>query len=192
MRRELFGANVRRPADERDRLLRGTARRHACELERIREPLAPVRERALDDSFDATEVGRQSGAAEGDERRVDVRPRAGTPLKKQDGIPFAPTPAARGRTRRRTPWSRAWRRSDRRPRAAPSPSRARSRADGRGSRRSSGVATLYGRLATSFVAPGAASARSSFRASPNRSSTFGRPANRSVSCGPRDVSSSTA
>src|SRR6476659_2286150 len=32
-------------------------------------------ERAFDHSFDATEVVRQTGAAEGDERRVDVRPR---------------------------------------------------------------------------------------------------------------------
>src|SRR5439155_18119435 len=55
-----------------------------------------------------------------------------------------------------------------------------------------GVATLYGRLATSFFAPGAASARSSFTASPKRNSTFGRPASRSTSCGPRDVSTSTA
>ena len=97
------------------------ARGNSGELERVREPLAPMGERALDHSFDATEVGRQTGAAEGDERRVDVRPRPEHRPVTRDGsrVRSAAELDQHG-DGAVAPWSRARRRSGRRPRAAPS------------------------------------------------------------------------
>jgi hypothetical protein len=75
--RELLGTDVRRTADRRERLGRGGAIGEPGELERVRKRLSPVRERRLDDLLEPRPRLRQRPApAEGDERRVDVRPRA--------------------------------------------------------------------------------------------------------------------
>ncbi len=73
VRRERLGARLRGPADRGERLRRLLARGEPGERQRVRERLAPVREGGGHDFFHAPEVWRQLLAAEGDERRVDVR-----------------------------------------------------------------------------------------------------------------------
>ena len=117
-------------AERGDRLL---ARGDAGERERVGERLAAVGERRLDDALDLRR-GCRAGARERDERRLDVRLRAGTPRARPGGGRCAPSRAGRAPRRRRRPSSAAARRSGRRPRAAPSRTRARAAA-ARGSRR---------------------------------------------------------
>ena len=75
---------------------------------------------------------------------------AGTPSATPGGTPCAAHAAARAPTPRRTPSSRAPRRTGRRPRAAPSRTRTRATVHADSVSATSGVATLYGRFATSF------------------------------------------
>ena len=143
------------------------------ERERVRQRLAPVRERRLDDRLDPVEALRQRDAAESDERRVDVRRRP------EDGAGdrMEARPAGgeldRAPKRRRTPSSRARRRSGLRPPAAPSRTRARGRAARPGSRRRSASRRCTGGSRRASSACGSRAARSSASASPQCSSTFG-------------------
>ena len=147
----------------RHRLLPG---RHTRKLERVRERLAAVRKRTLDDPPERCEVGRERCPAKGDERRVDVGRRSEDRAGERDGIPFGWSRAGSGRRRHRRPWSTGRRRSGRQPLAAPSRTSAPRSEARRDSRRRWGVATLYGRFATSFVGAGPKLDRSSRSASP--------------------------
>ena len=173
---ERLGTHGRVEPELGERRHRVLAGRHARELEGVGERLASMGECALDDLPEAREVGRERRAPERDERRVDVgrRPKDGA----RDGMESR---SRRGeldqdrdgavRLRRRER-----RRSGLRPRAAPS--RTRARCVGRPSRLSAtiGVATLYGRFATSFVGARLEAARD--RAAAHRPSGASRSARR--------------
>ena len=137
------------------------------------ERLAAVRERRLDDALHARESGGQAGAAERDERRLDVRPRPEHRRARPDG-----SRALRGELDEHRDGAVRLRRGLREEAVgdlalhhhAPGLDRA-----GSPSRLSttSGVAMLYGRLATSFVGAGVERRRDrAASASPKRSSTF--------------------
>src|SRR5438270_5121866 len=74
-RLELLGAARARAAESRHRRRGPLPIGHACELERVRKRLPPVRERRLDDLLHAREVIWERGSPEGDERGIDVRRR---------------------------------------------------------------------------------------------------------------------
>src|SRR5919198_319636 len=74
-RRELFGAHVRIAPDVGQGCFRLRAAGEARKLDRIGEPLPPVREGSRDDPLHAREILGVSLAAKGDERRVHVRAR---------------------------------------------------------------------------------------------------------------------
>ena len=111
------------------------ARREPGECERVRQRLAPVRERGRDDLLHAAVVRRQLRPPEGDERRVDVR------LRPEDGAGDRVEPGSLGgeldehrdgAVRLR---SRLLRKTSQRPPAAPSRTTAGRSAARRGSRR---------------------------------------------------------
>ena len=148
----------------------------AGELERVGERLAPVRERGLGDAPGALELGAPGlRPAEGDERRVDVgrRPEARSRHRMEaralDGqLEDAPTPP-------RSPSCPA---SEEAVGDLPLHHHA-PELDGRQAPRAlsttTGVATLYGRLATSFAGGGSKPVCRSASASPKTSSTFSQP-----------------
>src|ERR687887_632977 len=74
-RPELFGAHVRIAPDVGQGCFRLRAAGEARKLDRIGEPLPPVREGSRDDPLHAREILGVSLAAKGDERRVHVRAR---------------------------------------------------------------------------------------------------------------------
>ena len=168
---------------------RGASPASSSELASVLRRCANAR---LDDRLDPSEVGRQAGPAERDERRVDVGPRPEDGAR--DGVEAR---ARRGeldqhgdrpvRLRRRLGEE-----AGPRPRAAPSRTTARSRAGRRGSRRRSASRRCRGGSRRASSRAGASVARSSLSASPKWSSTFGRPPRRSASCGSSERSSSTA
>ena len=141
-------------------------RREPGEIEGVRQRLPAVRERGLDDPLDVRIRLRQSGAPKRDESGVDIRLRAEDGPR--DGMEAGPLGGELDEHRDGAVGlrARARRRTGRRPRAAPSPSTARRL--GSPSRLSTtiGVATLYGRLATSFPGAGSSAARSRRSASP--------------------------
>ena len=103
-RRERLGAHGRVAADRLERRRRLLARRDAGERERVRERLAAVRERRLDEPLDAG----GSRARCGGRRRAPSRrsAAAGRPRARPGGSRCARSRAGRAPRRRRTPSSR--------------------------------------------------------------------------------------
>ena len=145
-RRKLLGPHVA-PRPTGQRLDSRLARRDPSERERVRECLAPVRERSLDDALD---LRRGPGAIRRNATSAESTFGRGRKTSRETG--WRPVRSAASWTSTETaPYAfvDGPRRTGPRPRAAPSRTTSRSAPASRLSA-TSGVAMLYGRFATSF------------------------------------------
>ena len=173
-RGERLGAHCRVEPERGERRHGLLAGRHPGELERVRERLAPMGERALDDPAEAREVA-AAGSCAGTRRAPSRRwAAAGRRSARPDGSRSAPSRAGSGPRRLRTPSSTARRRSGLRPRAAPSRTRARCREGRRGSRRRSGWRRCTGGSRRASSARGRGSRDRAAGHRPSGRVTFGR------------------